>query len=72
LLQCPARCRMGCNVVMHDPACPHFHDHEYVKDAERGCAWLGRGHLVVDLIRSLPCYFINVSVFYPTPEHRNG
>jgi hypothetical protein len=27
---------MGCNVVIHDPACPDFHDHEHVEQSERG------------------------------------
>jgi len=36
LLQRPVRCRMSRDVLMHDPACPDFHDHEYVEDPERG------------------------------------
>jgi hypothetical protein len=27
---------MSRDVLMHDPACPDFHDHEYVEDPERG------------------------------------
>jgi hypothetical protein len=31
LLQRPVRCGMVCHVVMHDPARPDFHDHEYLE-----------------------------------------
>jgi hypothetical protein len=36
LLHGPLRCGMSRHVVMYDPACPHFHNHEYVEDAECG------------------------------------
>ena len=36
LLQRPVRFRMSRDVLMHDPACPDFHYHEYVEDPERG------------------------------------
>ena len=36
LLQLPVCCRMICHVMMHDPACPHLYDHEYVQKPECG------------------------------------
>ena len=36
LLQRPVCCRMIRHVMMHDPACPHLHDHEYIQKPECG------------------------------------
>lgn len=36
LLESPVRRRMGRDIVMHDSACPHFLEDQYVKDAEPG------------------------------------
>ena len=36
LLQGPVRCGMRCDIAMHHPAGADFHEHEYVKNPERG------------------------------------
>ena len=67
LLQCPVHCRMSRDALMHDPACPDFHDQEYVEDPERGrydhkevagydalCVIPNEGHPTLLRIRSAP------------------